>query len=182
MYTITDRDVLNHFHALTAAQNGWLAELQIIVSENLFKPLTSGIKAAVNNNLLAVAAAANGHLEVIKWLVKSGIPLDLTAQNNRTIKFAVKSGNLDLVRWLVLESGQRLDVTAENGFMEELAVDSGFIEIAQFLGVIAKLLQIGVPLNHMQQKPRLVEAVQSGKLRLDILSEADRELITEHMR
>ena len=164
----TNTDITNHFHALAAAQNGWLDDLKSMITENLFKPISGHISAAVNNNLLAVAAAANGQLDVIKWMVqKSGQPLDLLAQHNRTLHFAIESGNLELVRWMILESGQPFNVLEDERIAERIADKRGYPEISKFLSTVADLNSLGVSITRLQSIPKIVDAVQSGKMRIE---------------
>ena len=52
-------------------------------------------------------AAANGHLEVLKWLVlESGQLVDLLRNDALSLRFAARNGHLDVVKWLLEESGR----------------------------------------------------------------------------
>ena len=150
---------------LLAAQYGVLDVVRESFSSGSFKPLVGKIGAAASNNLLVLAAAAGGHLDVVKWLVqKSGAPIDLTAQHQRALTFAVESGNYRLVRWMILDSGQKLDVTADDCLAEKIARKLGFSKIAKFLSTVAELIFTGLSLNRLQHAPVIVDVVQSGKI------------------
>lgn len=95
-------------------------------------------------------AAANGHLEVIKWLVmESGQQIDVTADNNAAIIWAADNGHLDVIKWIVLESTeiskeaarkfgfessvQPVSVTSDNNCAIKFAAHNGHFDVVKWL-------------------------------------------------
>ena len=54
--------------------------------------------ADLNQSL--IDAAANGHLDVVKYLVSKEV--DITADNNTAVQMASRYGHLDVVKYLSL--------------------------------------------------------------------------------
>lgn len=153
-----------HFLTLSAAQQGLLEFVQSALLSGVFQSLGTSTPAATNN-LVVLAAAAGGQFEIVRWIVKdSGLPVDLKAQDQRALSFAVESGNFKLVRWLVLDSGQELDPTAHDCFFEKLADKLGFKKIATFLSTVTELMLEGLSLLRLQKTPEIVDAVGAGQL------------------
>ena len=134
--------VMNHFRALTAAQNGWLEALKAILDQKAFQPLSAHIDGPAHYNLLVSAAASNGHLDVVKWLVaESGLEIDLSAQSNFTLRVAIGSGELKLVKWLVIHSGQDLDISKSFAYTSKLINTAPTVDLAEQYADIADFLQ-----------------------------------------
>lgn len=134
--------VMNHFRTLTAAQNGWLDALKVIIEQDAFQPLSAHIDGPAHYNLLVSAAASNGHLDVVKWLIAdSGLEIDLSAQNNFTLRVAIDSGELNLVKWLVIHSGQEIDISKSITYTSKLVNNAKTVELADQYADIADFLQ-----------------------------------------
>jgi len=77
-------------------------------------------------------AAANGHIDVVKYLVAACPTVDVTADNNAPIRWAARYGYIDIVKYLV-ESCPPVDVTADNNAPIRSAADAGHIDIVKYL-------------------------------------------------
>ena len=91
-------------------------------------------KPWVGSSRLIQLAAANGHLDVVKWLVfESRQPSSSTEDNNFAVRMAAANGHLNVVRWLVEESGQAVDLTAGECRVLQVAAEYGHLEVVKWL-------------------------------------------------
>lgn len=73
-------------------------------------------------------AAANGHLEAVKYLHQSGA--DIMAYDNYAVRHAAANGHLDAVKYLY-ENGA--DISAWNNYAIWAAKQNGFLKAAEYL-------------------------------------------------
>lgn len=73
----------------------------------------------------------------LSWLIKNNKQLaDLNTPSNHGwtgIELAAENGHLDVVKWLVSESGQPVDVTVSDDFAIRYAAEYGYLDIIKWL-------------------------------------------------
>jgi len=79
-------------------------------------------------------AAANGHLEIVKWLtLENKQEPTATALNNSALSWAANNGHFEIVKWLVTELDQKIEINA----LKSHAVCNAFLnkhfEIVKYL-------------------------------------------------
>jgi ankyrin repeat protein len=84
------------------------------------------VRSIYNVNHAFVWAACNGHLNLVKYLVKLGA--DVTARDNDAVVWAASNGHLSVVKYLV-ELGA--DITARNNIAVIWAASDGYLELVE---------------------------------------------------
>jgi len=118
--------------AIEYISNKYKAEVKddcIIEIEKLYNRVTiadSDVTAA--NNYAIKWASQNGHLEVVKYLVKKGA--DITANINYPLRWASKNGHLKVVKYLVKKGA---DITADNNYALIWVSENGHLKVVKYL-------------------------------------------------
>jgi len=79
------------------------------------------------NNFILDIVSTYGHIELLKWLTYQGI--DLTYNDNETIKTASRCGHLEIMKWI---SQQGVDVVNVN-YLMLYATEYGHLDIVKWL-------------------------------------------------
>ena len=119
-------------------------------------------------------AAESGNLQWFKDQKAAGTLPKLKRVD--LLGIAASFGHLEVVKWLVLESGQPVDVMAADGsYALGLAVENGHLEVVGFLNAVIGLHKAGVPIQQIQAVPAMVSLVESGILDPKIAKELSTE-------
>eukprot|EP01006_Ploeotia_vitrea_P060057 TRINITY_DN75235_c0_g1_i1.p1 TRINITY_DN75235_c0_g1~~TRINITY_DN75235_c0_g1_i1.p1 ORF type:complete len:517 (+),score=48.52 TRINITY_DN75235_c0_g1_i1:35-1585(+) len=138
------------FRWFEAAKNGDLAELQQLTQDG-FDPTTHDSRSyphgLPDDGTALLYAAANGHMEVVKWLLSDEGGCDLTERDRQeftALLWAVHNGHLELSRWLIDEKGccaeTELSDDGSNALL--MAAGQGRFEVVRYL-----VEEVGVPLD-----------------------------------
>ena len=116
-------------------------------------------------------AIRNGQFETLKWLVnESGQQIDLTVSDHRAIVVAASYERTDILKWLVLYSGQpvlvKLDEKDTDWYKSEHYNNH---EIRTFLEAVNSLHVCGVSIEQIQRSPGMVQLVEAGRLSPEIV-------------
>ena len=87
-----------------------------------------GADITAQDNYSVRVASGNGHLETVKYLVSLGA--DITAQDNYSVRWASANGHLDVVKYLVSLGA---DITAQNNYSVRVASDNGHLNVVKYL-------------------------------------------------
>ena len=88
--------------------------IKAIRSNNLVnakKQVLKGADIHARNESAIKYAAANGHLEIVKYLIEQGA--DIHAENDWAIRYAAEYGHFEVVKFLV-EQGQGREVNTND--------------------------------------------------------------------
>ena len=89
-----------------------------------------------NNNDALCSASYDGHLEIVKLLLKN--KADVHAKDDGALRFAAKSGHLEIVK-LLLENGA--DVHADDNAALRYSLANGHLEVVRLLCISRLYLQ-----------------------------------------
>ena len=129
------------------------------------------------NHLNQFDAAEYGNLQWFKDQKAAGNLPKLSHINllGRAVLSAAENGHLEVVKWLVLESGQPVNVTTHNNYALSSATANGHLEVVGFLNAVIGLHKAGVPIQQIQAVPAMVSLVESGILDPKIAKELSTE-------
>ena len=72
-------------------------------------------------------------LDELKAQKQAGKLENVTQGNNIAVQIAAQNGNLELVKWLILESGQPVDATVANNAAVRWAAKNGHLDVVRWL-------------------------------------------------
>ena len=64
-----------------------------------------------------ITACKTGNLAWLKEQKAAGTLGDVTAVNNHAVRAAAANGHLEVIKWLILDSGQKIDITGSVDFL-----------------------------------------------------------------
>ncbi|KAJ3322171.1 hypothetical protein HDU76_013935 [Blyttiomyces sp. JEL0837] len=187
---------LNQRHVKSTAMTRWWTQSDYLLLEvvaisgltDVFKSMMVNLSdtefnPGMEDNLMIQLACQNGHLELVKELVKFD-SVDVTASSNHALRFAAKYGHFDVVKLLVGEFERRkLDVEVNlndvDGFALISACQGGYLNIVDLLILKGAHVSLGKGLavtraiegGRVEVVRRLVE---SGKVGEGVLEVAKR--------
>jgi ankyrin repeat protein len=129
-----------------------------------------GVRAILANQPLAgqesedtslILAATNGHIDVVRLLLESGVDVNLQSDEDTALRAASVYGNIDMMR-LLLQHGADINLQCKNGHALVTASRRGDLEIVRLL------LEHGadVNLHNEGNGPALATACQMGHLEI----------------
>jgi len=112
---------------ITAIEYGQLELLQYLLED---------LNAIVdlNDEAPILLAIANGHLDIVKYLVAeySSQCIDLFVDEYEVIRIAAAYGRLDILKWLIEDSGHTVDVTAHENAAVRKAVEYNHLDVLRY--------------------------------------------------
>ena len=117
---------------LEAAREGRLEDVQRLVRGGA---VDVGTGDEANGQTALGVAAGNGHLEVVRWLVREGgSSVEERDRGGWTaLLFAAANGRLEMVRWLVREGGSSVEENNDGNTALILAAMNGHLEVVRWL-------------------------------------------------
>ena len=105
-----------------------------MLNEKEILPKKSGIAVRDNHRRNSLWAAKHGRMDILKWLIENGIPIDLSdTLGNEAIHCATHGGHQETIQWLVEHGASIHARDAEGAQPLHIAAHYGFLEIAQWL-------------------------------------------------
>jgi len=98
------------------------------VVDNIQMLIDEGAGAHVDNNYALFWASRNGHIEIVKILLKNDV--DIHGHNDYAIRSASQNGHFELVE-LLLENGA--DIHAGNDYALRWASEKGYLKVVKLL-------------------------------------------------
>lgn len=109
----------DHFCLEIAATNGYTEIVELLLNDKRVKPYASAF----------IGACANGHLDIIKLLIKYKI--NPAIENNEGLIVAVQNGHEKTVEYLM--NDHRVDSSAQHWEALKIANQKGYAKITQLL-------------------------------------------------
>jgi ankyrin repeat protein len=154
-----------------AAENGHLDVVKWLVFES-----GQAVVIADQDDYALRKAAVNGHLEVVKFLVNDsnqvcGAMLDW----DEVLWSVIEAGtNLEMVKWIILDSGQKVDVRALPRQGRFMFADG----VHEFLTLVETIIEGGILLPSIRLLPRMIEIIKNDPLMLETF----KGLSDDHLR
>jgi len=170
------KNALGHRAAHSAVILDKLRTLKVILSSY---PQTDNWKVSLkdlNGSTLLHYAAAQGHLEIVKYLVKEGLGInDINIQQDSPLHLAAQSGHGDVVQYLYSIGA---DINLKNQADQTPiynAIENGHIEVVE--SILEKILGNDSEFIITSGKHLLAKAIESGQTRLIDYLIADKNVI-----